>query len=179
MHDLLWNIAVLLCSRGLTLQAVFVSGHVCLSSLFQSDRLQSGVPADVHRSKAQTSAQSPSPSGLFAPSSRQPLERQRPPANQRLASQSEGDLLLGALRQYLSGHWSLHGGAVQPAEQGSPWSRLTPSHSVGIENSGLKKETSTSRLLKMGRTQGASVKDPLTSVDGTCSPVQRGGCRNQ
>lgn len=55
---------------------------------------------------------------------------------------------------------------MNPDEQEAPSSRLRPFYSNGIENPGLKKETSKSRLLKMGRTQGASVKDPLTSVDG-------------
>nr|XP_019963888.1 PREDICTED: receptor-type tyrosine-protein phosphatase N2-like [Paralichthys olivaceus] len=131
----------------------------------KSDRFQSGLPADLHRSKAQTSTQNSSPSSFYSLSSRQPLEKQRPLVDQLLATQSEGDLLLGALRQYLSGRLSLHGGGVSPEEHGAPSSRLRPSYSGGIENPGLRKETSNSRLLKMGRTQGSSAKDPLTSVD--------------
>lgn len=100
------------------------------------------------------------------------MQKQRPPADQLLATQAEGDLLLGALRQYLSGHLSPHRGGVSPEEQEAPSSRLRPFYTNGIENSGLKKETSKPRLLKMGRTQGVSGKDPLTSVDGTCFEVQ-------
>lgn len=154
---------------------VFACEHICFSSFFQSDRFQPGVPADFYRSKAQTSAQKSSPSSFSSLSSLQPLQKQRPLANQLLATQSEGDLLLGALRQYLSGHLSLHSGGVSPEEPQAPSSRLRPFYSNGIETSGLKKETSKSRLLKMGRTQGASVKDPLTSVDGECLKVQHDG----
>ncbi|XP_071346335.1 receptor-type tyrosine-protein phosphatase N2-like isoform X2 [Trachinotus anak] len=131
----------------------------------KSDRFQSGIPADFYRSKAQMSAQKSSPSSFSSLSSLQPQQKQRPLANQLLATQTESDLLLGALRQYLSGHLSLHSGGVSPEEHKAASSRLTPFYSNIIENSGLKKETSKSRLLKMGRTQGASVKDPLTSVD--------------
>ncbi|XP_029308859.1 receptor-type tyrosine-protein phosphatase N2-like [Cottoperca gobio] len=122
-----------------------------LSTAGKSDRFQSGAPADYYRSKAQKS----SPASL---SSFTPLQKQRPPADQLLATQAEGDFLLGALRQYLS----LHTGGVNPEEQEAPPPRLRPFYSNGIENSGLKKETPKSRLLK-GRTQG--VKQPLTSVD--------------
>ncbi|XP_027144788.1 receptor-type tyrosine-protein phosphatase N2 [Larimichthys crocea] len=131
----------------------------------KSDRFQPGVPADFYRSKAQTSAQRSSPSGFSSLSSFLPAQKQRPPADQLLTTQAERDLLLGALRQYLSGHLSLYRGGMNPDEQEAPSSRLRPFYSNGIENPGLKKETSKSRLLKMGRTQGASVKDPLTSVD--------------
>lgn len=129
---------------------------VYFSSFFQSDRFHSGIPADFYRSKVQT------PPGFSSLSSLSPVQKQRPPADRLLATQAEGDLLLAALRQYLSV-------GVSPEEQEDPSSRLRPFYSNGIENSGLKKETSKSRPLKMGRTQGASVKDPLTSVDGTCS----------
>lgn len=148
------------------------AAHCCfkwtlsLSCFFQSDRFQPGVPADFYRSKAQTSAQRSSPSGFSSLSSFLPAQKQRPPADQLLTTQAERDLLLGALRQYLSGHLSLYRGGMNPDEQEAPSSRLRPFYSNGIENPGLKKETSKSRLLKMGRTQGASVKDPLTSVDG-------------
>ncbi|XP_070774384.1 receptor-type tyrosine-protein phosphatase N2-like [Enoplosus armatus] len=137
-----------------------------LSAQSKSDRFQPGGPADFYRSKAQTSTQRSSPSSGFASlSSFLPLQKQRPPADQLLATQAEGDLLLGALRQYLSGRLSVHRGGVSPQEQEAPSSRLRPFYSNGIETSGLKKELPKSRLLKMGRTQGASVKDPLTSVD--------------
>ncbi|XP_038573213.1 receptor-type tyrosine-protein phosphatase N2-like [Micropterus salmoides] len=136
-----------------------------LSTQSKSDRFQSGVPADLYRSKAQTSAQRSSPSSFSPLSSFLPLQKQRPPGDQLLATQAEGDLLLGALRQYLSEHLSLHRGGVSPEGQEAPSSRLRPFYNNGIENSGLKKETAKSRLLKLGRTQGASVKDPLTSVD--------------
>ncbi|XP_023281957.1 receptor-type tyrosine-protein phosphatase N2-like [Seriola lalandi dorsalis] len=145
-----------------------MSSAAGLSTPSKSDRFQSGIPADFYRSKAQTSAQKSPPSSFSPLSSLQPQQKQRPLANQLLAAQSEGDILLGALRQYLSRHLSLHSGGMSPEEPeeheaASP--RLTPFYSNGIENSGLKKEASKSRLLKMGRTQGASVKDPLSSVD--------------
>ncbi|XP_054451925.1 receptor-type tyrosine-protein phosphatase N2-like [Anoplopoma fimbria] len=135
-----------------------------LSSQSKSDRFQSGIPADFYRSKAQISSQKSSPSGFSSLPSFLPLQEQRPPDEQLLATQAQGDLLLGALRQYLSGHLSLHGGRVSPEEQEAPSTRLRPFYS-GAENPGLKKDTSKSRLLKLGRTQGASVKDPLTTVD--------------
>ncbi|XP_026230571.1 receptor-type tyrosine-protein phosphatase N2-like isoform X2 [Anabas testudineus] len=141
------------------------SSSAGLSTTGKSEPFQSGVPLDYYRAKAQISAQKTSPSSFSSLSSLQPLQKQRPPANQLLTTQAEGDLLLGALRQYLSRHVSLHGGRVSPEDHEAPSSRLRPYYSNGIENSGLKKETSQSRLLKMGRTQGSSVKDPLTSVD--------------
>lgn len=122
------------------------------SFFFQSDRFQSGIPADFYRSKAQT------PSDFSPLSSLSPVQKQRPPADQLLATQAEGELLLAALRQYLSV-------GVSPDQREDPLSRLRPFYSNGIENSGLKKET---RPLNMGRTQGGSVKDPLSSVDGLC-----------
>ncbi|XP_062259698.1 receptor-type tyrosine-protein phosphatase N2-like [Platichthys flesus] len=136
-----------------------------LSGPGKSDRFQSGIPADAHRPKAQTSAQNSSPSSFYSLSSRQPLEKQRPLVDQRLATQSEGELLLGALRRYLSGRLSLHGGGGGPEEPGAPSSRPRPSFTGGVENPGLRKETSNPRLLKTGRTQGASVKEPLSPVD--------------
>ncbi|XP_008289310.1 receptor-type tyrosine-protein phosphatase N2-like [Stegastes partitus] len=136
-----------------------------LSSPVKSDRFQSGILSDFYRSKAKTLAQKSPPSGFSSVSSLQPLQKQRPPADQLLAMRAEGDLLLSALRQHLSGHLSLHSGGPSPAQEETLSLRLRPFYGNGIENSGLKKETSKSRLLKMGRTQGASVKDPLTSVD--------------
>uniref|UniRef100_UPI0037E96F76 receptor-type tyrosine-protein phosphatase N2-like n=1 Tax=Semicossyphus pulcher TaxID=241346 RepID=UPI0037E96F76 len=133
-----------------------------LSAPGKSDRFQSGVPADFYRSQAQPSSQRSSSSSFSPVSSFLPLQKQRPPPDQLLATQAEGDLLLGALRQYLSGHLSPHSGGVSPDEQEAPSSRLRPFYSNGIENSGLKTDP---RLLKVGRTQGALVKDPLTSVD--------------
>ncbi|XP_070700752.1 receptor-type tyrosine-protein phosphatase N2-like [Pempheris klunzingeri] len=131
----------------------------------KSDRFQPGIPTDFYRSKAQTSPQRSSPSSFASLSSFSPQQKQRTPADQLLATQTEGDLLLGALRQYLSGRLSPYRGGVSPEKQEAPSSRLRPFYSNGIETSGLKKETSQSRLLKMGRTQGVSGKDPLTSVD--------------
>ncbi|KAK5889523.1 hypothetical protein CesoFtcFv8_015520 [Champsocephalus esox] len=72
-------------------------------------------------------------------------KQQRPPP--------EGDFLRGALRQYLS----LQSGRGDP--------KLRPFYSNGIENTGLKTEGPKSRLMKLGTTQGASVKEPLTPVD--------------
>lgn len=137
-----------------------ISVFVQYACVFQNDRFQSGIPADLYRSKPQISAQKSPPSSFSSLSSFQPVQKQRPPANQLLATQAEGDLLLGALRQYLSGHASLHSGGA------SPFERLRTFYSNRIENSGLKKETSKSRLVNMGRPQGALPKDPLTSVDG-------------
>ena len=133
--------------------------------ILQSDRFQSGISADIYRSDSISSSQKSPPSSF---SSFQLLQKQRPPPDQHLATQADGDLLLGALRQYLSGHLSLPSGVVSPSEQDAPSLRLRPFYSNGIGNSGLKKESAKSRLLKMGRTQGASAKDPLTTVDGAC-----------
>lgn len=95
------------------------------------------------------------------------MQRLRPAANELLTTKADGDLLLGALRRYLSRHGVLHGGRVSPEEHDGPSSHLRPYYSTGIENSGLKKETSKTWLPKMGRTQ-----DPLTSVDGMCLKAQ-------
>lgn len=94
-----------------------------------------------------------------------PQPKQRPPSGQLLATQAEGDLLLAALRRYLSGHLG-----VSPEEEEDASARLRTFYGNGIENTGLKKESSNLRPLKTGRTQGA-VKDPLTSVDGTCQNI--------
>ncbi|XP_033960060.1 receptor-type tyrosine-protein phosphatase N2-like [Pseudochaenichthys georgianus] len=105
----------------------------------QTDRFQSGVAADYYHSKPQQSSSfSSSSSSSFSPVQKQ----QRPPP--------EGDFLRGALRQYLS----LQSGRGDP--------KLRPFYSNGIENTGLKTEGPKSRLMK---TQGASVKEPLTPVD--------------
>lgn len=141
--------------------------YTCFSCCLQGDRF----PMDSYRSKAQIPAQKSSPSSLSPLLSFLPLQKQRPPADQLLTKQAEGDLLLGALRQYLSRHLSLYGGGVSPEEQEAPSPHQRPFYANVKENSGLKKETSKSRLLKLGRTQGASVKDPLTSVDGMCFKV--------
>ncbi|KAI4796953.1 hypothetical protein KUCAC02_026646 [Chaenocephalus aceratus] len=83
------------------------------------------------------------PQQSSSPSSFSPVQKQqRPPP--------EGDFLRGALRQYLS----LQSGRGDP--------KLRPFYSNGIENTGLKTEGPKSRLMK---TQGASVKEPLTPVD--------------
>ncbi|XP_028284078.1 receptor-type tyrosine-protein phosphatase N2-like [Parambassis ranga] len=145
------NLQLYLQRLGLLPKTQSASG---LSTTGKSDRFQSGISADFYRSKTPTSAQkSSSPSSFPSP------QKQRPPADQLLAARADGDLLLGALRQYLSGRLSLH----SPTEQQAPSQRLRPFY--GIDNSGLRKESSKSRLLKLGRTQGASVKEPLSSVD--------------
>lgn len=133
---------------------------------FQSERFPS---ADFYRSKIQTASQKASPSVFSSLPSFQPLQKQqRPPSDQLVVTQGDGDLLLSALRQYLSRQLSLQGGAVSPEEQGGPSPRLRPYYSNGIEKSGLKAETLNSRPLKMGKAQGASPAAPLTHVDGTC-----------
>ncbi|KAM6920640.1 solute carrier organic anion transporter family member 5A1b [Lycodopsis pacificus] len=131
-----------------------------LSTQVKGERFQSGTPADFYRSEAQIVPQKSSPSGFSSLPSFLPLQEQRPPDEQLLATQAEGDLLLGALRRYLS----LYGGRVSPEEQEAPSTRLRPFYSRA-DNPGPKKDASKSRLVKLGRTQGASVKDPLTSVD--------------
>lgn len=140
---------------------------MCLSFLclfFQSERF----PADFYLSQAQTSPQKSAPSSFSALSSLQPQQKQRPVAKQLLSAQSEGDLLLAALRQYLSGRLSLHAGGLNPEELEAASPRLAPFYSSGFESPGLKTDTLKSRLLKMGRTPGASVKDPLSTIDGLC-----------
>ncbi|KAM6919191.1 receptor-type tyrosine-protein phosphatase N2-like [Xenentodon cancila] len=117
-----------------------------LSTASKSDLFQPGISADSYRSLKQKSP----PSRFSSLSSFQPLEKQRAPTNQLLALQADGDRLLGTLGRYLSG-------------QQAPPRRLRPFQASDVEKSGLKKETSKSRLLKTGGTQGASV--PLTSVD--------------
>ncbi|XP_041847334.1 receptor-type tyrosine-protein phosphatase N2-like isoform X2 [Melanotaenia boesemani] len=131
----------------------------------KNDRFPSGIFTDIYRSKSKPSTEKSSPSSLSSFSSFQSLQKQRPPSDQLLTPQAEGDLLLSALRQYLSRHLSLHSAGVNPSEQEAPSLRLRPLYSGGTEKSGLTKESSKSRLLKMGRTQGASAKEPLTSVD--------------
>ncbi|XP_068605445.1 receptor-type tyrosine-protein phosphatase N2-like [Brachionichthys hirsutus] len=88
-------------------------------------------PSDRYRSKAQPPSSFPVP-----------VQKQRPPTDRLPASQVDGDLLLVALRRYLS--------------LGVNLGQLRPLYRNGIESSGLKKETSKPRRVKM---------DPLTSVD--------------
>ncbi|XP_078790494.1 receptor-type tyrosine-protein phosphatase N2 isoform X2 [Oryzias latipes] len=93
-------------------------------------------------------------------------EKQKPGFSQLLSLQADGDRLLGALGRHLSGEHSLHRDPVAPSEQQAPPSRLFwPFHSNGKENPLISKETSNSRLQKMGRTSWTSAKDLLTSVD--------------
>ncbi|XP_038149497.1 receptor-type tyrosine-protein phosphatase N2-like [Cyprinodon tularosa] len=101
-----------------------------------------------------------SSSSLSKPS--KPVQKQVPLSNQLLASQADGDLLLAALRHYLSGHLSLHSGGMKQ-EAPSPW--LRPLYNNGIENPSLKKETFPFRPVKTGSSPVASAKEPLTSVD--------------
>ncbi|XP_029929442.1 receptor-type tyrosine-protein phosphatase N2-like [Myripristis murdjan] len=138
-----------------------------LNTPSKSDRqFQSGIPADYYRSKAQGGVQKSSTSSFSPLSSLQPLQKERvPAATQLLGAQAEGELLMAALRQYLSGQLSLQGEAGNPEDQEAPSSRLRPFYSNAIENSGLKKETSKPRLLRLGGSKVSSVKDPLTSVD--------------
>lgn len=128
--------------------------HSHSSPFFQSDRFQAGLPAGFYRSKSQTSS-------IFSPlSSFTTVQKQRPEADQLLATQAQGNLLLAALKQYLSV-------GVKTEGQEDPVSRLWPFYSNRMENSEFKKETMKSRPLKTGRTEVLSVKDLLTSVDGT------------
>ncbi|KAM4556086.1 receptor-type tyrosine-protein phosphatase N2-like [Fundulus diaphanus] len=99
-------------------------------------------------------------SGLSKPA--KPVQKQGPLSNQLLSSQADRDLLLAALRQYLSRHRSrLSGGMKQEA----PAPRLRHFYDNGIGNPALKKETLQSRPLKTASSPGASAKEPLTSVD--------------
>ncbi|XP_054878325.1 receptor-type tyrosine-protein phosphatase N2-like isoform X1 [Poeciliopsis prolifica] len=91
-----------------------------------------------------------------------PLQKQKLLSSQLLASQADGDLLLEALRRFLSGRLSLHSARMKQ-EAASP--RLRPFYNSGVESPGFKKETSQSRLVKSGSSPVASAKEPLTSVD--------------
>lgn len=136
-----------------------------LSPSGKGDHFQAGSPSDLYRSKTQTLSQKSSPSSFSSLTSLPLVQKQRPPASQLLSTQADSDLLLAALRHYLSMHLSLPGGGVDPKELEAPSSRLRPFYTNGIENTELKKDSLNSILLKIGRTQGASAKDPLTSVD--------------
>lgn len=105
----------------------------------KSDRFQSGLL----RPQVQPSVQKSSSSSLFQ------LLPQRPPSNRLVLSQFDGDLLLNALRKYISGRVSQSGGEREPTP-----SRLRPLYSSGMEAPGSR--------LNGGRT---SVKEPLTSID--------------
>lgn len=83
---------------------------------------------------------------------------QRPASEQLLARRADGELLLAALRRYLT--------MVTPAEQQEPLSHLRPFYGNGMEPSGPKKETSNSRPVLTAKTQVGTMKDLLTSVDG-------------
>lgn len=72
--------------------------------------------------------------------------------------QADGDLLLAALRRYVS--------MVMPAEQPEPPSRLRPVYSNRMETSGPKKQTPNSRPVLTAKTEAGMMRDPLTSVDG-------------
>lgn len=116
-----------------------------LKSLFQTDRF------DFRRPKTQT------PSSFSTLPSFPP--RQKSPVSDRLrAMQADGELLLAALRRYLS--------VAKPAEQQEPPSHLRPLYNNRMETSGPKKESSKSRPVMTAKTQVGSIKDPLTSVDG-------------
>ncbi|KAM3605357.1 uncharacterized protein V6R79_024416 [Siganus canaliculatus] len=86
------------------------------------------------------------------------VQKQRPPSDQLLTKQAKGDLLLAALRQFLSA-------GVSPVDHDDPLSRLRPSYNNGVKSSAIRKEYSKSGSIKMGRTQGLSLSNPLTSVD--------------
>ncbi|KAM8849683.1 solute carrier organic anion transporter family member 5A1b isoform 2-T2 [Spinachia spinachia] len=129
-----------------------------LSSEGKSERFQSGAPADPFRPRTPTSPQESPPSGFSSLPSFLPRQEQTPRGQQAV-----GDLLLGALRRYLAGRASLRAGGAIPEQQG-PATRPRPSHG-GAQAPGLDVDTSRSRLQKSGRTQGAPVGGPLTSVD--------------
>lgn len=72
--------------------------------------------------------------------------------------QADGQLLLAALRHYLS--------MGTAAEQREPLAHLRPVYNNGMEASGPKKETSNSRPELTAKTQAGAMQDLLTSVDG-------------
>lgn len=79
-------------------------------------------------------------------------------SEQLLARQADGELLLAALRRYLS-----------MAEQQGPLSHPRGFYNDGMESSGPRKQTN-SRPGLTAKTQVGTMKDPLTSVDGTFTP---------
>lgn len=91
-------------------------------------------------------------------------------SDQLLALQADGQLLLAALRRYLS--------TVKPAEQQKPPSHLRPWYNDGMEPSGPKKETFKSRPVMTAKTQAGSIQGPLTSVDGGFIHSSTFGCRS-
>lgn len=108
--------------------------------LFQPDRL------DSHRPRTQT------PSSFSALPSFPPLQKQSPASRQLQAMRADGELLLAALRRYLS--------------MAEPPSHLRPVFNNRMETSGPKKESSKSRPGLTATAQLGSIKEPLTSVDG-------------
>lgn len=114
--------------------------------LFQTGRF------DPPRSRSQT------PSSFSALPSFPPLQKQSPVSHQLHAMQADGELLLAALRRYLS--------MAKPPEQQEPPSHLRPPFNSRMETSGPRKESSKSRAVLAATAQVGSIKDPLTSVDG-------------
>lgn len=76
------------------------------------------------------------------------------------ATQADGELLLAALRRYLS--------VVTPAEQQESHLRALYSNRMGT--SGPRKETSDSRPVLTTKTQAGTIKDLLTSGAGGSAP---------
>ncbi|XP_056913826.1 receptor-type tyrosine-protein phosphatase N2-like isoform X2 [Takifugu flavidus] len=103
---------------------------------------------DSRRSRTQT------PSSFSALPSFPPLQKQSPVSHQLHAMQADGQLLLAALRRYLS-----------MGEQQEPPSHLRPLFNNRMETSGPREESSKSRPVLTAKAQVGSIKDPLTSVD--------------
>lgn len=119
-----------------------------LTLLFQTDGL------DSHRSRT--------PPGYSALPSFPPLQKESAVSHQLHAMQAEGELLLAALRRYLS--------MAKPAEQQEPPAHLRPPFNNRMETPGPKKESSKSRPVMPAKAPVGSIRDPLTSVDGGFSP---------
>lgn len=110
---------------GSVSMSTFQNASIQAFLLFQTDRL------DSHRPRTQT---------------------QSPASHQLQAVRADGELLLAALRRYLS--------------MGERPSHLRPVFNNRMETSGPKKESSKSRPGLTATAQVGSIKDPLTSVDG-------------
>ncbi|CDQ99352.1 unnamed protein product [Oncorhynchus mykiss] len=132
---------------------------MCLFIILQSDRYPSGVSSDYYWPKSQGEAN-------FSP-----LTSFQPPYQDR-SSAGDGDLLVAALRHYLSGQVPSQTG-VSTKGPVLPSFRLRPSYSNSIDSTGPK-ETSQSqtpnldRLLLLqtaGASQLSAPKDPLSTVD--------------
>lgn len=130
--------------------------------ILQSDHYQSGVFSDYYRPKSQGE-------GHFSP-----LSFFQPPYQDR-HSAGDGDLLVAALRHYLSGQGPTQTeGAPKVPTLPSPL--LHPSYSNSIDSVGPKENSQSQtpnldrRLLLQtaGASQPSGPKEPFSPVDGMC-----------